>query len=81
VFQTPIIIHCVVPITLGTATQIPAQTTRVRSAGAQSTPRAQKTSTTSPSGYTTPYPTLSTLLPRNTRSLHNMYNVDTTNSF
>jgi hypothetical protein len=53
----------------------------VRSAGAQSTPRAQQTPTSSLSSSTSPDPTLASLLPRKTRSLRNIYNVDTTNSF
>jgi hypothetical protein len=62
-------------------TQIPTQTTPVRSAGVQSTPRVQQTPTSSPSSSTSPDPTLASLLPRKTRSLCDIYNVDTTNSF
>jgi hypothetical protein len=49
-------------------TQIAAQTTPVRFAGAHSTPRAQQTPASSPSSSTSPDPTLASLLPRNTRS-------------
>jgi len=40
VVQTPCTSQCTVTSTTGTAIQIPAQTTLVRSSGAQSTPRA-----------------------------------------
>jgi hypothetical protein len=43
VVQTPIIIQCAIPSIPRTVTQISTQTTPVRFAGAQSTPRAQKT--------------------------------------
>jgi hypothetical protein len=81
VVQTPFIIRCIVPSTYGNATQIPAQTTPVRSTGVQSTSRVQQTPTSSPSSYTSPYPTISSMFPRNTRILCDIYNVDTTNSF
>jgi hypothetical protein len=62
-------------------TQISTQTTLVRSAGAQSTPRAQQTLAHSTSSSTSPNPTFASLLPRKTRILCDIYNVDTTNSF
>jgi hypothetical protein len=79
--QTPIIIQCAIPSILGTATQILAQTTPVRFVGAESAPRAQKTRASSLSSSTSPYPILANLLPRKTRILRDIYNVDTTNSF
>jgi hypothetical protein len=79
VVQTPCTNQCTIPST--TATKIPSQTTPVRSAGAQSTPRAQQTPARSPSSSTSPDPTLASLLTRNTRSLRDIYNEDTTNSF
>jgi hypothetical protein len=53
----------------------------VRSAGAQSTPRANQTLVSSPSSSTSPDPTLASMLLRKTRSMCNIYNVDTSNSF
>jgi hypothetical protein len=41
----------------------------------------QQTLTSSPSSYTSPDPTLASLLPRKTRSLRDIYNEDATNSF
>jgi hypothetical protein len=43
VVQTPCISQCVVPSTHGIVTQIPTQTTPVRSAGVHCTPREQQT--------------------------------------
>jgi hypothetical protein len=60
---------------------IPTQTTLVKSIGAQSTPRVQQNPTSSPSSSISPNPTLASLLPRKTRSLCDIYNEDTTNSF
>ena len=79
--QTPCTSQCTIPSTHGTTTQIPTQTTPVRSTSTQSTPRKQQTPASSPSSSTSPDPTLASLLPRKTRSLHNIYNEDTTNSF
>jgi hypothetical protein len=79
--QTPCIYKCVVPSTSGTTTQIIVQNTLVRRVGAQSTPRVQQTPTISPRSSTSPDPTLSIMLPRKTRSIHNIYNEDATNSF
>jgi hypothetical protein len=79
--QTPCISQCTVPSTSRTATQIPAQTTPARIVGVQSTPRAQQTSASGPSSSTSLDPTLASLLPRNTRSLPDIYNDDTKNSF
>jgi hypothetical protein len=78
VVKTPITSQSAVP---GTVTQIPAQTTLVRYAGVQSTPRTQQTPKINPSSYTSLDPTLSILLPKKTRSLCDIYNVYTTNSF
>jgi hypothetical protein len=78
--QAPIISQSVVPSTPETATQITTQATPVRSVGAQSTPRVQQTPSSSLSS-SSPNPTLASLLPRKTRSLRDIYNVDTTNSF
>ena len=47
----------------------------------RSTPRAQQTPTSSPSSSPSPYPTLASLMPRKTRSLREIYDVDTINSF
>jgi hypothetical protein len=57
------------------------QNTPVRTTGPQSTPRAQKTSASSPRSYTSLDPTLAIMLPRKTRSLCDIYNEDATNSF
>jgi hypothetical protein len=62
-------------------TQITVQNTLGRSIGVQSTPRAQQTPSSIPSSSTSLDPTLAILLPRKTRSLCNIYNEDTTNSF
>ena len=53
----------------------------MRFAGENSTPRAQKTPTRSSSSSTSLDPTLSSMFPRKTRILHDIYNVDTTTSF
>jgi hypothetical protein len=81
VVKTPVISQCAVPSTTGIVTHILAQTTPVRFAGAHSTLKAQQTPTRSPSTSTSQEPTLSSLLPRKTRSFHDIYNVDTTNAF
>jgi hypothetical protein len=81
VVQTLGISQSELPSTPRTVTQITTQTTRVRSAGVQSSPRAQKPPTSSPSSSTSPDPTLGSILPRKIRSLCNIYNVETTNSF
>jgi hypothetical protein len=78
--QTPIINQSTIPSTPGT-TQISTQTTPVRYAGAQSTPREKQTLANSLSSSTSPYPILAILLPRKTRSLCDIYNIDKTNSF
>jgi hypothetical protein len=78
VVQTQSTSESVVP---GTETQILVQTTPVRSVGAQSTLTMQKTPSSSPSSPTSPDITLASFLPRKTRSLCDIYNVDTTNSF
>jgi hypothetical protein len=79
VVQTPCTVQCEVPSTI--ATQISVQTTSVRSSGAQSTPRVRETPASSPSNSTSLDPTLASLFPRRTRSLCDIYNEDTTNSF
>jgi hypothetical protein len=61
--------------------QITMQNIAVRTAGAQSTPRPQQTSTNSLSSSTSPDPTLASMLLRKTRSLRGIYNEDPTNSF
>jgi hypothetical protein len=81
VVQTPCTSQCAVPSTSGTAMEIIAQNTSVKTVGAQSTPRVQETPTRSPSSYTSPDPTLAILLPRKTRILRDIYNEDATNSF
>jgi hypothetical protein len=57
------------------------ESTPVRTTSAESTPREQQTPTRSMSNSASPYPTLASLLPRKTRSLHDIYNEDATNSF
>jgi hypothetical protein len=79
VVQTPGTSQCAVPST--TATQIPVQSTPVRSVGAQSTPRAHQTLASCPSSSTSLDQMLAGLLPRKTRSMCDIYNEDTTNSF
>lgn len=81
VIQTPCTSQCVVPSTSSTVRQITTQSTSVRIVGAQSIPRVQQTPTSNPSSSTSPDPTLASLLPRKTRSLHNIYNEDATDSF
>jgi hypothetical protein len=81
VVQTACTGQCPVPYTSITATQITAQSTLVRTTGAQSTLRAKKTQTSSPSSSTSPDQTLASLLPRKTRSLRGIYNEDAANSF
>jgi hypothetical protein len=70
-----------IPSTTGTATQITTLNTPIRKEDAQSTPRAQQTRASSLSSSTSPDPTLESLLPRKTRSLHEIYNEDVANSF
>jgi hypothetical protein len=79
--QKPCTRQCAIPSTPGTVIQITAQNTPVRMTSAQSTPRAQQTPTSSSSTYTSPDLTLTSLLPRETRSLRDIYNEDATNSF
>lgn len=79
VVQTPCTSQCTVPST--TAMQILVQTTAVRTTCAQSTPREKQTPVNSPSSFTYLDPTLASLLQRKTRSLCDIYNDDTTNSF
>jgi hypothetical protein len=74
VVQTPYTGQYAVSSTPGTAMQITTQNTSVRTTSAESTPRAQQTPTSSLSTSTSPYPTLTSLLPRKTRSLHDIYN-------
>jgi len=81
VFETPITSQSPVPSTSRNATQIATQTTLVRSASGQFTPRVQPTSTSSSSSSTSPDPTLASLVPRKIRIMDDIYNVDTTNSF
>jgi hypothetical protein len=82
VFQTPCTGQCIiVPSTPSTATQNIAQSTPVRTADAQSTPRVQQTPARSPSSSTSRDPNLASMLPRKTRSLCNIYNEDAANSF
>jgi hypothetical protein len=81
VFQTPYIGQCVAPSTPGNAMKITVQNTLVRTTSVQSTPISQQTPTSSLSTSTSPDPTLASLLPRKTRSLCDIYNEDTTNSF
>jgi hypothetical protein len=47
----------------------------------QSTPIVQQTLESNPSSSTSPYPTLAILLVRKKRSLRDIYNEETTNSF
>jgi hypothetical protein len=79
VIQKPSTIQCAVPSI--TVTQIPVQTTLIRSTGAESTPTVQQTPTSSPSSSTSLDPTLASLLSRKKITLHDIYNEDTTNSF
>jgi hypothetical protein len=69
------------PFTPGTAMQITTHNTLVRTTGPRSTPREQQTSTSSTRSYTSLDPTLAIMLPRKIRSLREIYNEDTTNSF
>ena len=46
-----------------------------------STPKVQQNLASSPSSSPSPYPTLASLMPRKTRSLREIYDVDTINSF
>jgi len=61
--------------------QITMQKTPVRTTGAQSTPRPQQTSISSLSSSTSLDPTLTSLLPRNTKISCDIYNEDATKSF
>jgi hypothetical protein len=79
--QTPCIGRCIVLYTPGTMTQITVKNTPIRIAGAQFTPRAQQTSTSSPSSSTSPYPNLANMLPRKRRNMCDIYNKDASNSF
>jgi hypothetical protein len=79
--QTPCTGRCVVLYTPGTMTQITVKNTPVRTTGAQSTPRAQQTSASSPSSSTSPDPNLANMLPRKTRNMCDIYNEDASNSF
>jgi hypothetical protein len=81
VVQTLCIGQCDIPSTPSTAKQITMQNTPVRIASVHSTPKAQQNSIISMSSSTSLDPTLASLLPRNTRSLHDIYNEDATNSF
>jgi hypothetical protein len=81
VVHTPCTSHFAVLSYPGAATQIPSQTTQVRTAGTNSTPRAQQTPTSNPSSSTSQDRTLASLLPRKKIILHDIYNEDTTNSF
>jgi hypothetical protein len=76
VVQTPCIGQCVVLSRPSTAMQITAQSTHVRIVVAQYSPRAKQTPTGCPRSYTSPDPTLSSLLPRKKRSLRDIYNED-----
>jgi len=81
VVQTPCTSQCTVPSTLDTVTQNTMQSTPVRTKVAKSTLRTQQIPASSPSSSTSPDPTLSSLLPRKTRSLLDIYNEDATNPF
>jgi len=81
VVQIPITSQGTIPSTSRIVIQIVAKTTLVRFAGAHSTPRVKQNPASSQSNSTFPYLMLESLLPRNTRSMCNIYNVDTTNSF
>jgi hypothetical protein len=69
VVQTPFISQCIVPSTLGTIMEITTQSSQVRTTSVHSTPRAQQKLESSPSSFTSPDPTLASLLSRKTRSL------------
>ena len=69
------------PSTHGTAMQITAHSTLVRTTGAQSTPRVQQTPTSSLSNSTSSDPNLASMLQTKKISLHELYTEDTTNLF
>jgi hypothetical protein len=79
--QTPCINQFSFPSIPSTVMQIIVHNTLVRKTGALSTPRVQKTSTSSPSSSAYPDPTLASLLQRKKRSLRGIYNEDATDSF
>jgi hypothetical protein len=79
--QTPCTGRCIVLYTPDTTTEITVKNTPVRTAGAQSTPRVQQTSASSPCSSTSPDQNLANMLPIKTRNMLDIYNEDASNSF